>query len=114
MNQAIATAIGLSTVEREFPKVGKDDEVGVVNDLGLTEFRGALLEEKEGRALIWTGNDSLVSIPSDRVVTGDTLVAARLEQATRSKPTDVISEEQVKAMGGAETAPDAPPQVPEA
>ena len=114
LTAAVAASLALATADSETPDVGKDDVVGVVNELGLMEFPGVLLGDEDGRALIWTRRESLLSVPFDKIVQGEDLVAARLAEAKRSKPGDVISTEAVEAMGGTDTAPDAAPAEPEA
>lgn len=88
---AVAATLAMVHQEREFPDVGKDAEIGVVTDLGLTEFEGVLLEETQGRMLLWTRGGSYVSIPSGQVITGEALVAAReteTERPNTRKPWD--------------------------
>lgn len=88
---AVAATLAMVHQEREFPDVDKDAAIGVVTDLGLTEFEGVLLEEAQGRMLIWTRGGSYVSIPSGQVITGDALVAAReteTERRNTPKPWD--------------------------
>jgi hypothetical protein len=86
LGRAVTTAVALVLAKRDLPKVGKDDEVGALNAVGMTEFKGVLVEEADGRALIWTRDDSLVSIPAQQVLTGEALVAARAEEANRRTP----------------------------
>jgi hypothetical protein len=86
LGQALTIATGLVLADHKLPKVGKDDAVGALSSIGLTEFQGVLVEEKDGRALIWTRGDTLVSIPADEVLTGEALVAAREDEALRRNP----------------------------
>lgn len=77
VGDAFREAISLALSDREFPDVSRDDRIGAMGPAGLSEFNGVLLEHSEGRALIWTRGDSLVSVPAEQVVTGAELDAAR-------------------------------------
>lgn len=83
LGRAVSDAMALALSDRSFPKVGKGDVIGALSELGLTEFEGVLIEEKAGRALVWTRDDTLVSIPAAQLLTGDALVAARVQESTR-------------------------------
>jgi hypothetical protein len=83
VDRAIAGAVALTTQDREPPEVAKDAVIGVVGEVGLEEFNGVVLENIDGRALIWTRDGSLVSIPCQRIVAGDELVAARSVEEQR-------------------------------
>lgn len=84
LDLAVATAFALALEKRELPRsVEKGAAVGVASELGLVEFEAVLLEHASGRALLWTRDKSLVSIPAREVLTGDALVAARAEEEAR-------------------------------
>jgi hypothetical protein len=112
---AVAATLAMAHEEREFPDVDKDAELGVVNELGLTEFEGVLLDQSQGRALIWTRGGSYVSIPAAQVVTGTDLVAARETETARRSPPDAAAKdgEAADAAGKADAAA-APEAAPEA
>lgn len=77
VGEAFREAISLALSDRELPDVSREDRIGAVSPAGLSEFNGVLLEHSDGRALIWTRGDSLVSVPAERVVTGAELDSAR-------------------------------------
>lgn len=93
---AVAATLALAYQEREFPDVGKGAEIGVVTELGLTEFEGVLLEETQGRMLLWTRSGSYVSMPSGQVLTGEALIAAR-ETETQRRDTPKPWDPDIKA-----------------
>jgi hypothetical protein len=110
---AVKDAVALAFADHDTPKVGKDDVVGAVTEIGLTEFEGKLVSEANGRALIWTRDDTLVSIPAAQLVTGAELVAAREEETLRRA---MIEGERKRLAAEAEgdTSPDAAPSDAEA
>lgn len=84
LDLAVATALALALEDRNLPRqVEKGSAIGVASELGLVEFEAVLLEHVSGRALLWTRDKSLVSIPARDVLTGEALVAARAEEQAR-------------------------------
>ncbi|MBW8311048.1 MAG: hypothetical protein K0M64_03345 [Rhizobium sp.] len=77
LQEGVRIALAAALEEQALPYVGKDDRVGVITRKGLLEFQGALVSHAEGRALLWTRYEVLVSVPADEVVTGSALDAAR-------------------------------------
>ncbi|KFN51171.1 hypothetical protein [Arenimonas composti] len=90
ISAAAADLVGLAVTERELPDVPRDAAIGVVGELGLEEFAGVLVDEGDGRVLIYTRDRTLVSLPAGRVVTGDDLVAARDGEALRRETARAI------------------------
>lgn len=80
---AVRNALRLAVMDLDPPKVRKDDVIGTMGDLGLTEFNGALVSHDDGLALIWTRDEALVMIPAAEVLTGEALVAAREAESQR-------------------------------
>ncbi|MBW8311049.1 MAG: hypothetical protein K0M64_03350 [Rhizobium sp.] len=80
---AVRNALRLAAMDRDMPKVRKDDVIGALGEFGLTEFNGALLSHEDGQALVWTRDEALVLIPATEILTGEALVAAREAEARR-------------------------------
>ena len=83
IDQAVAEAVALTLSDRELPKVARDAALGTLGPQGFDEFEAVVLSHEDGRALLWTRDDTLVSIPADEVVTGEALVAARAAEQVR-------------------------------
>lgn len=77
LQEGVRLAVTAALDDHALPEIKKGDRVGVVTRKGLVEFEGALVAHGEGRALVWTRFDVLVSVPADEVVTGEALDAAR-------------------------------------
>lgn len=87
--QAIDASLGMVMEDRDFPKRAEDEPLGALSDVGFTEFKGTLLAHEGGRALIWTRGGAYVSIPADRIITGEEMAAARAaEKSRRGEPVD--------------------------
>lgn len=84
VDSAVAEAFTLALSDRELPrKVARDAAIGTQGELGFKEFQAVLVSHEAGRALLWTRDDTLVSIPADEVLTGEALVAARAAEEVR-------------------------------
>lgn len=84
IDETVSIAFDLALGDRELPgKVDRDAEVGVAGPTGLVEFKAVVVGQADGRALLWTRDDSLVSIPTDEVLTGEALVVARADEQAR-------------------------------
>lgn len=109
---AVRNALRLAVMDLDPPKVRKDDAIGTMGDLGLTEFNGALVSHDDGLALIWTRDEALVMIPAAEVLTGEALVAAREAESQRNAEaagaseasgTEILAEGDAAAGGATET-----------
>jgi hypothetical protein len=110
LGEAVSDALAIALVERKFPKVPKGERVGALSEVGLVEFEAVLLGHSDGRAVLWTRDDTVVSIPAAEVLTGDALVAAReIESARRKPPTNEAADpaSEPDAAAGAEAPEDA-------
>lgn len=88
VDHAVAEAFALATSDRDLPKVPRDAAIGTLSTQGFDEFEAVLVSHEAGRALLWTRDDTLVSIPADEVVTGEALVAARAAEEVRKAGLD--------------------------
>lgn len=82
----LALAAALDPVE--LPKARRSDHVGVISNGVMAEFPAVLVSHRDGRALLWSSQDVLVSVPADQVVTGEAL-EAELDARMKATPEPV-------------------------